>query len=57
MFHPLPEIIQFLFNVIKQQGQNAYKYQIEYTGVFYLVFVGILTLLFNYIEKKLDYFR
>lgn len=28
-----------------------------YTGVFYLVFVLILTLLFNYIEKKLDYFR
>ncbi len=28
-----------------------------YTGVFYLVFVGILTLLFNYIEKKLDYFK
>jgi polar amino acid transport system permease protein len=28
-----------------------------YTGVFYLVFVGILTVLFNYIEKKLDYFR
>ena len=28
-----------------------------YTGVFYLLFVGILTLLFNYFEKKLDYFR
>lgn len=28
-----------------------------YTGVFYLLFVGILTLLFNYIEKKLSYFR
>ncbi len=28
-----------------------------YTGVFYLLFVGILTLLFNFIEKKLDYFR
>ncbi|MCQ2540538.1 MAG: amino acid ABC transporter permease [Acetatifactor sp.] len=28
-----------------------------YTGVFYLLFVGILTLLFNYVEKKLDYFR
>lgn len=28
-----------------------------YTGIFYLAFVGILTLLFNYIEKKLDYFR
>lgn len=28
-----------------------------YTGIFYLVFVGILTLLFNYIERRLDYFR
>lgn len=28
-----------------------------YTGVFYLLFVGILTLLFNHIERKLDYFR
>ena len=28
-----------------------------YTGVFYLVFVGILTLLFNFIERKLSYFR
>ena len=28
-----------------------------YTGVFYLLFVGILTLLFNYIERKLDYFK
>ena len=28
-----------------------------YTGVFYLLFVGVLTLLFNYIERKLAYFR
>lgn len=28
-----------------------------YTGVFYLIFIGILTLLFGLIEKKLDYFR
>ena len=28
-----------------------------YTGVFYLVFSGLLTLLFGQIEKKLDYFR
>lgn len=28
-----------------------------YTGVFYLLFVGILTLLFNHIERKLSYFR
>ena len=28
-----------------------------YTAVFYLAFVGILTLLINYIERKLSYFR
>ena len=28
-----------------------------YSGLFYLIFVGILTLLFKYIERRLDYFR
>ena len=28
-----------------------------YTGIFYLVFSGLLTLLLGYLEKKLDYFR
>lgn len=28
-----------------------------YTGVFYLLFSGLLSLLFGYIEKKLDYFK
>ena len=28
-----------------------------YTAVFYLVLVGILTLLFGYLEKKLSYFK
>ena len=28
-----------------------------YTGVFYLAFVGVLTILFNYIERKLNYFK
>ena len=28
-----------------------------YTGVFYLAFVGLLTLLFNSLERKLSYFR
>ena len=28
-----------------------------YTGVFYLVFSGLLTVLLGYLEKKLDYFR
>lgn len=28
-----------------------------YTGVFFLLFNGVLTLLFGYLEKKLDYFK
>ena len=28
-----------------------------YTGAFYLIFSGLLTILFNFIEKKLSYFR
>ena len=28
-----------------------------YTGIFYLLFSGLLTVLFGYLEKKLDYFR
>lgn len=28
-----------------------------YTAVFYLIFVGVLTILFNFIERKLSYFR
>lgn len=28
-----------------------------YTAVFYLVFVGLLTLLFNFIQRKLSYFQ
>ena len=28
-----------------------------YTGVFYLIFVGILTLLFGWLERRLSYFR
>lgn len=30
---------------------------IFYAGAFYLIFVGILTLLFGYIEKKLSYYK
>lgn len=28
-----------------------------YTGAFYLMFIGMLTLMFGYIEKRLNYFR
>ncbi len=30
---------------------------IFYSGVFYLVFVGILTVLFNFLEKKLSFYK
>ncbi|MDO4976579.1 MAG: amino acid ABC transporter permease [Eubacteriales bacterium] len=42
------------FSFMKSAGIT---WPLFYTGVFYLAFVGILTLIFNYIEKKLDYFR
>mgnify|MGYP004639175477 FL=1 len=28
-----------------------------FTGIYYLIFVGILTLLFHFIERRLDYFK
>jgi len=36
---------------------RAIIWPLFYTGAFYLLFVGILTLLFGCIEKKLEYFR
>ncbi|MCR4903937.1 MAG: amino acid ABC transporter permease [Butyrivibrio sp.] len=44
------------------QGQSFIKsagiiWPLFYTGAFYLIFSGLLTLLFGYIEKKLSYFR
>jgi len=44
------------------EGQTFIKsagiiWPLFYTGVFYLLFSGLLTLLFGFIEKKLDYFK
>ena len=44
------------------EGQSFIKsagiiWPLFYTGVFYLVFSGLLTLLFGYAEKKLGYFQ
>ncbi|MBO6112226.1 MAG: amino acid ABC transporter permease [Lachnospiraceae bacterium] len=44
------------------EGQSFIKsagiiWPLFYTGIFYLLFSGLLTLLFGYIEKKLDYFK
>ena len=37
--------------------QHAIIWPMFYAGAFYLIFVGVLTILFNRIEKKLDYFK
>lgn len=42
------------FSFMKSAGIT---WPLFYTGVFYLLFVGILTLVFNYIERRLSYFR
>jgi len=36
---------------------RAMIWPLFYTGAFYLLFVGVLTLSFGYIEKRLSYFR
>jgi len=42
-------------------GQNFIKkgliWPLFYTGAFFLVFSGLLTIFFNWLEKKFDYFR
>ncbi len=47
--------------IIKQAKElaatKAMVWPLFYTGVFYLIFVGILTIVLGRIEKKLDYFR
>ena len=46
---------------IIQSAQNFAAYgliwPLFYTAVFYLIFVGLLTLLFGYFEKKLSYYK
>ena len=36
---------------------DAIVWPMFYSAVFYLAFVGILTLLFGYFEKKLSYYK
>ena len=39
------------------QGISGAIWPLFFTGIYYLIFNGVLTLLFGYIEKKLDYFK
>ena len=46
-----------IIRVADMFASKALIWPLFYAGVFYLVFIGILTLLFGYIEKKLDYYK
>ena len=50
----IPEIIKRAKDMAATQ---ALTWPLFYTGVFYLLFVGALTLLFGYAEKRLSYFK
>ena len=50
----LPEIIKQAKELAATQ---ALVWPLFYTGVFYLIFVGLLTIIFGKVEKKLGYFR
>ena len=49
-------VVELLFEAERYLLQGLI-WPLFFTAVFYLAFVGILTLLFNFIEKKLNYFR
>lgn len=48
------ELIMSAQNIVKVY---AIIWPLFYTAIFYLIFCGILTLLFNALEKKLNYYR
>ena len=46
-----------IIRVADKFASKAIIWPLFYAGIFYLIFVGILTLLFGYIEKKLNYYK
>ena len=50
-------VYELTFTGYSYMKSSSLVWPLFYTGVFYLLFVGILTILFNYVERRLDYFR
>jgi len=48
------ELIKIAEDIVTATG---ILWPLLYTGLFYLVFSGLLTILFNRLEKKLDYYK
>ena len=50
-------IYEITWNAKRFMNSEHLLWPLFYSGVFYLLFCGILTLLFGYIERKLDYYK
>lgn len=50
-------VYELTFTGYSYMKSSGLVWPLFYTGLFYLLFVGVLTILFNYIERKLSYFR
>ena len=46
-----------IIKVADMFASKAIIWPLFYAGAFYLIFVGLLTVLFNFIEKKLSYYK
>ena len=52
------ELIKAGYDFLKgSHGYSGLLWPLFFTGVYYLAFNGLLTVLFGRLEKKLDYFR
>ena len=50
-------VSEIIFQAKKLAATKALIWPLFYTGVFYLLFVGVLTILLGRLEKKLSYFK
>ncbi len=50
-------VYEIIWNAKRLANAEGILWPLFYSGVFYLAFCGILTLIFGYIEKKLNYYR
>jgi polar amino acid transport system permease protein len=50
-------IYEITWNAKRFMNSNGLLWPLFYSGAFYLLFCGILTLVFGYLEKKLDYYK
>ncbi|MBR2916762.1 MAG: amino acid ABC transporter permease [Clostridia bacterium] len=50
-------VYEIIWNAKRLANAGGILWPLFYSGVFYLAFCGILTLIFGYVEKKLNYYR